>query len=704
MQPLVVITDLKEAVGLLIKALGRPGVDPTTATVAQLISLETNFNGQLEKQLEIHLETKLIGIRRSLAKIVYGSVEEHCAAIADKLLEHFNKGYLAPSQGKKSNATSAKKKAYDAGSYVMALEDFCFLQATYDLLAGKLHRLDPVIGDMGCQWRVPFVLDAQENLLEALRQMFGWPMQDAPGEIERMVQDYEKAVALLLQQPDFERFLNFESYCTQYGDTLALIKDDDSRDSAWQKGNKQTRGERPTRICPYATKLIYLEAMDTSLQGLMDEIRKIAPFFAKALTISVDFFATWKKEEFSLSARDYLVCCKLITYRTKRRVDCFGLSSVPLEIFLPLDDKTIQNKYKALATCSWDYMDYVSRYVCEISGNKVHWTGNETDGWDYKYEGNNDSLCVSIHKCLQIGYQTSQAGASYFTHLFFAPLRLIFMYQHAKNQPIIIDHRRLKCRVLPNTITYVNPENDQQSETFNDAEYSLVGSDIFYFEPTSNGGFTYVPNPSAIQRKKVGMCVETFSVIAEGDVTVYAPGDLAFKSDDWNVYSTVLQNAPIVNLIMTAAALHPELPGNTKINGLVTPPLPEAERVYNACTLAPCQTPTIYLQSLCGPSIPLGGGVLTSSWDIWSEKTCCMNLLTSLNATNTEYRHVLPGRQVGRRLASTIPFGAIHIYGCTFEVKVLEMQSLLGNPVQRQRREEGVNRLMTQDRDTDRPK
>jgi hypothetical protein len=170
-----------------------------------------------------------------------------------------------------------------------------------------------------------------------------------------------------------------------------------------------------------------------------------------------------------------------------------------------------------------------------------------------------------------------------------------------------------------------------------------------------------------------------------------------------------LKKAPIVNLIMMAAAFHPELPGNVLIMGNRSSDpqraLVEAEGVYRSCTSVPCTSnPNNYLMTMSGPQVPLSGSNSTGLWDIWTEKTCCMQLMTNLHATDTEYRHVLPGRTTGRRITSTIPFGAIHIYGCTYAVKVIEMNALLTNQLQIQRRESGVHRLMTQDLDTDRSK
>ncbi|CAN0445369.1 unnamed protein product, partial [Discosporangium mesarthrocarpum] len=40
----------------------------------------------------------------------------------------------------------------------------CEYEAINDLLMGRLHRLDPTIGDAGCQFRIPMVLDAHEAL------------------------------------------------------------------------------------------------------------------------------------------------------------------------------------------------------------------------------------------------------------------------------------------------------------------------------------------------------------------------------------------------------------------------------------------------------------------------------------------------------------------------------------------------------------
>jgi hypothetical protein len=120
--------------------------------------------------------------------------------------------------------------------------------------------------------------------------------------------------------------------------------------------------------------------------------------------------------------------------------------------------------------------------------------------------------------------------------------------------------------------------------------------------------------------------------------------------------------------------------------------------------LTPCTNQGAFLTSISGQSVPFNGAISTDIWDIKTEKLACVSLLRNRCPGETEYRHVLPGRTTGRRLAASMPFGAIHIYGCTFAVKVQEMNAMLGDPDQAERRRQGVGRLMTGDLDTDRPK
>src|SRR5690606_40266251 len=46
----------------------------------------------------------------------------------------------------------------------------CAYDAIFDLISGNLHRLDPVIQDSGCQWRVPFVVGVPDAVIDVCQQ------------------------------------------------------------------------------------------------------------------------------------------------------------------------------------------------------------------------------------------------------------------------------------------------------------------------------------------------------------------------------------------------------------------------------------------------------------------------------------------------------------------------------------------------------
>ncbi|MEP5700739.1 MAG: hypothetical protein ABJN43_19095, partial [Sneathiella sp.] len=61
----------------------------------------------------------------------------------------------------------------------------CSFEAVNDLVLGKLHRLDPVIEDAGCQWRVPFIVDLHRFVAKKF-----------PKEVcEEAIREYETALA-----------------------------------------------------------------------------------------------------------------------------------------------------------------------------------------------------------------------------------------------------------------------------------------------------------------------------------------------------------------------------------------------------------------------------------------------------------------------------------------------------------------------------
>jgi hypothetical protein len=65
--------------------------------------------------------------------------------------------------------TKEEKFQYgDFQSLRKIIEELYLLDAVCDLLSGKLHKLDPVIGDFGCQWRVPFILDTYDLVIKEI--------------------------------------------------------------------------------------------------------------------------------------------------------------------------------------------------------------------------------------------------------------------------------------------------------------------------------------------------------------------------------------------------------------------------------------------------------------------------------------------------------------------------------------------------------
>lgn len=564
-------------------------------------------------------------------------------AVAGRLRSQLNK--LLPKK-KKPKQQKKKQNNIKPAQAIKVFEPLCLIDGIYDLLTGKLHRLDPVIGDFGCQWRVPFVLDLYDYItVTIVAEVF-----------EGDVGNYHNAI------------IEFENCPREFGSCTDLLIYLDNNKVEGTPNFNPTVQQRLSEINSWTTGL-----------------EQNCPQFFQLVTWLKVHLPNWKADEIdSFNALEYLKLCKIFTANRIRKMDCFGLSGIQVAIGLPYTKRQTGVKMIQLAGYSTDYMDYVARSACLEEGGVV----NDDTGMAVISVDEPCSISSSCLNVFQTGrYMTTQNAARYETHVFYGPFRSIFMYQFYKGQPIIVDIRRLICRHESNG----NPDQGT------DYSYEYNGGAILYFEPDGNSGnFVYVANPSEEQINKVGMCVEAFSILnlSDGQIVSNDDPDSAFYIEDFNAYiDLITTRCNIFDLIMVAGASHAELPTNisAQVSGGDEIALANDNQVHDsieACYEAVIPSfkfeHNIMLEwEIVDQPVPLVN-VETPYWDLLIERRAFRSVADKFHLTTMEYKSYRSGtnRTQADRITSTVPFAPIHIYGCTYAIKLTELQAIEGQPDQ----------------------
>jgi hypothetical protein len=484
------------------------------------LDVVTGLNSYLLPEDHKNAERVVTGVERmygALLKKGDKGPDEIIGRVLQKLAGDIEKSQNNQEQKKKKKKEKEKEKENTAEIVNIvdasnAYETLCRYDAIYDLLTCNLHRLDPVIGDYGCQWRVPFILDLYDYVhTELLGGVF-----DDEEALKNALVDYAKyrkkspsydEISGSFEKPERHKSSNFQdekvlNFMTEYEDFVTSLFDK----------------------CPGFAGIInwFEDGPINDWQGLPN----------------------------TFDAYDYLMLCKLLTIGRIRMEDKFGLSArFNLSRNMPHSNSLLKLSIERLAIYSKIYMEHVTQSVCHELDIDI----DVDTGLTIHEEGEPVHIAASCSDLMQIGrYQTSFNAQSFETHLFYGPFRSIFMHQHTRQQPIIVDIRRLVCRE--------NPDGNVEDGT--DLTYSLNGGAILYFEPDDDGnGFVYVPNPTEEQMNTVGMCVEGFSILNLATDQVVTDEDAVFYTEDFDAYIDLITNqCSIFDLIMVGGACHDETP------------------------------------------------------------------------------------------------------------------------------------------------
>lgn len=520
----------------------------------------------------------------------------------------------------------------------------CSYEAIYDLISGKLNRLDPVIGDYGCQWRTPFLLDLHDAVQEYLKDWY----HDDPDFIAEALKQFEICRQPLGAWPEiltiFER-----------GDTTK-----ERVDTGRTKNNKPVTERRVLHKDPRVWRL-YQE-----MGAFCDNLCVRAPAFWELICELKSFFDTWMADHIpGFNALEYLHLCKLFTVNRVRTLDQFGLSGVPGQIPLPGGEDHLSTHLMTLSNHSMAYMTYVCQEACIMQGLTLDENGYAYDPLDREKVSIMGSA-LRLMKDARVW--TLQQGKQFQVNMCYGPTRAIFTRQALRGQPIIIDLRRLICE----------PDDAAEGEY----RFRYNGGAILYYEPNEHGVFRHVPDHKLRddQRSRVGLVCEACSVVLV-DGPVPDDADAVFCSQNFDEYLGALQTIPIVDLIMFGLSSHPEV--TTQIRK------PDEEQPGKYIALSKEETKELtdrYNMEASGrgemPEVDRPWVLMTDripfpdvtgpDWDLLLEKVHLLSALPKLGCTTSQYKKRLPENKA-KRNPQTMPFAPIHIFGSTYEAKVAEL-------------------------------
>lgn len=606
---------------------GNGPLEPWNESVDSLIS--HGAVGEVYSRLSKTDKAAVQKILNTACRSVQGQLRGNKITLSDALPSFVLQ--LEKAKGTKVKERAPQKKQADRvrnEDVVEVFDKVVLVEAIYDLLAGKLHRLDPVIGDFGCQWRVPFLLD----VYDAVRAEVLMALSGSGQTLEAVLDEY-------LQ---YRGNWNWPTL-------LADIESCKVANSPNYDGEK-------------------IQPILETMRGLYGNLETKCSNFAGVCAIVGLFLNDWRRAyvKGGFNALRYLQLCKLFTVNRVRTLDCFGLSGIQKILVLPHAGKVYSECVIELAKYSKSYMIYVMSTVCEETGVQI-------DGQTGFALTNQKNVMPLAGACLNLlykgRYNTLQQAATFETQVFYGPMRGLFMYQMVKNQPLIVDVRRLLCRRV--------------GDGENDFEYTFNGGEILYFSPNRQTGYyDYVENPTAEQRNAVGMCIECYSIYNPDHGMAFGDDDQNFLTGNYDAFISLIKNqCSIVDILMLAAASHSELPTNIKsfindqgaiINvgegGFVAP-----ETLVMECSgvLAPLDLPNWTLAN--------SGYLLLDAepphWDLVTEKAMYASLLRKFELETTEYKHNRRKEGDAVRITNLVPIAIIHIYGCTFAIKQSELNA-----------------------------
>ena len=380
----------------------------------------------------------------------------------ENLIKNFETSVEKLQKTKSSQSTGGVKKAGKIMIDQMpGLQDVFLARAVNHLITGELHKLDPIIGDEGCQIRTPFVLDMHRLVQEKM-----------PKNAVELVRDYREKT-----EGEQNRVLE------QLKDLEAKRKNQDKK---YESDVSEFVGASPLKESMKAKSGEY-KAM---FSDLIDAIKEKHP-----------------------GAVEYLkhVCSEGAIYWDSV-LDPFGLSIIPDQnpIF---PNNMLARRKMAQSKLSKDYLVKSAANLVRKDGGEI--SEEERDvGFDKKgkaqklpsfltVQSKKNTMPAMLLHALQMNSAAAVTrGERLELGCYWETTRLALTHALKNGYPLIVNIRRLT----------VSGEGD-------DRQYSSNVCKTLFYEPTDKG-YQYQPHPSAEQQSQGALLFQGYSMLKEGDTGI----------------------------------------------------------------------------------------------------------------------------------------------------------------------------------------
>jgi hypothetical protein len=551
----------------------------------------------------------------------------------------------------------------------------CEYEAMNDLLTGNLHRLDPVIRDAGCQWRIPFILDlhiatkhfgSEENLQTIADFQEKMCSNDIPTAADFMIhqksankrqraeykQISKKRITLsdtLTLDPPLYEFNLFETF--PYKKIGGCISPE--YEKLFREFSKFVNTLKINEICVFDGSSAFGEI------SLSSHWLKRGEIFAQSV-----FDDNGKGNEvasrllYAVSTMDYLSMCKSLTVRQIRHVDQFGISSHSISLTLPyFSDIDMENYQTRLAWYSNQYLYMAFTQMLEVKENEPFITRDLARG----------QMPMAVHLMEAMTGQILTyriVSARGLTMSYYENKRLMYMYFFLRNIPIVLDIRRLIC----------DPKEED------DAVYTFSGGALCLFIPDrEHGSFKFVKNPSPEQASLPALCVEAYSMHMNhpGEETKSYLESVGFPLDnptDFGSYiADYIEKMDVIDQFLISTVFHSAFPYDTKAFDPAKQHITDLKIDEDILSpgldiLNPNPKNDLYtfIEHEKEPLPLFGNRYQGQQWHICDEK----DLLKKRSLEHYAYKSPYDDKNnINKRNKLTLMMGCIHLYGCTFQQK-----------------------------------
>ncbi|MFT6556353.1 hypothetical protein [Sneathiella sp.] len=444
----------------------------------------------------------------------------------------------------------------------------CEYEAVNALIAGDLHRLDPVNGDASCQFRVPFVAD----LYAAVIKEFD------PADLAAAADEYKR------------NGINVIDFMAQTSQKTVSSK----QSPAMKKISKQISHKFTTfdlkipeipaqDICPtleldnmpafkkaYETVLEIISTLTLStMTGFASaEPKSLEEVWKNVQDVPASYMTTkFERVYFSeTSTLRYLTLCRALTVKRLSFYDDFYVTSHVISKEFPvMTESDMQEIYVELA---WYSSAYIKAIFTDMVDLPYERSGPADDlNFDYSQLAHEDGrfhLCTDqvdngfnpaaehMNEMLQETewyYIPKTAAGNVISY--YENKRLLYMYLFVRQMPIILDLRRIIA--TPTGI-------DQYA-------YAYSGGGVYYFTPCpKTKRFVHIPADQLTQEQACtqGLCIEGYSMMVDKKSKAHEGlPDFAMEKDYSKFEAALLQKTDLIDQILITTMSHPPATGST---------------------------------------------------------------------------------------------------------------------------------------------